>query len=237
MTTGPSHAELMALDLPELRRRLAEIKGARPAQPYTPAWAEWAIQKDNLAFALECKEGELRSPAFTITVPAKPMEGLRVQPELDFKCMTPTRRHVRPQPLPEEPMPQPRKYHTPEEKRDAKKRRQREWLAKKRAEKSAAPPPATAPHASASPEAPADTRATTPRARSVAQPVAQGAQAPAYPTPEAAQRLRGLRSQALDLLPNLEDLSLEAAREAHDELDVLAQTLVLAGKLIARRIA
>lgn len=50
-------------------------------------------------------------------------------------------------------------------------------------------------------------------------------------------QIRQLRSLALDMLPALQDLSPEAAAEAHDEMDLLAQTLVLGGKFIARRTA
>ncbi|HCZ33442.1 MAG TPA: hypothetical protein DHV93_08295 [Holophagaceae bacterium] len=53
----------------------------------------------------------------------------------------------------------------------------------------------------------------------------------------AAARIRALRSQALDLLPDLEDLEQDAAKAAHEEMDLLAEALVLGGKLIARRTA
>jgi hypothetical protein len=109
--------------------------------------------------------------------------------------------------------------------------------------RTAAKAPATAPHASASPAASAAHRAEAPRAQGAAQPPAQGAGEPQAPasiplahTPAAA-RIRALRSQALDLLPDLEDLEQDAAKAAHEEMDLLAEALVLGGKLIARRTA
>jgi|GEM_PF-5231391 len=53
----------------------------------------------------------------------------------------------------------------------------------------------------------------------------------------AAASLRALRSQALDLLPRLEDLTTEGARACREEMDLLAETLVLGGHLINRRTA
>lgn len=126
----------------------------------------------------------------------------------------------------------------------------------KKFRKTAAKAPATAPHASASPVSKAAKGAGTPGAPSAAHHPAQGAGEPHAPAPHmafgrqlmwemgdlgappaAALRLRALRSQALELLPELEDLSAEAAQLAHDEMDLLAQTLVVGGKLIARRSA
>ncbi len=52
-----------------------------------------------------------------------------------------------------------------------------------------------------------------------------------------ASSLRALRSQALDLLPAFEDLDQEAARACREEMDLLAETLVLGGHLINRRSA
>jgi hypothetical protein len=57
------------------------------------------------------------------------------------------------------------------------------------------------------------------------------------PEGPAPARIRALRSQALELLPLLEDMDPAQATAAHDEMDLLAQTLVLGGKLIARRTA
>lgn len=53
----------------------------------------------------------------------------------------------------------------------------------------------------------------------------------------AAARIRALRSHALEVLPALEDLEPQAALDARVEMDLLAQTLVLGGHLIARRTA
>jgi hypothetical protein len=57
------------------------------------------------------------------------------------------------------------------------------------------------------------------------------------PTAGPAASLRALRSQALDLLPTFEDLDQEAARACREEMDLLAETLVLGGHLISRRSA
>ena len=59
----------------------------------------------------------------------------------------------------------------------------------------------------------------------------------AVPTGAAAAGLRALRSQAVDLLPLLEDLDPAEAKAAQDEMDTLAKVLVLGGELIIRRIA
>ena len=53
----------------------------------------------------------------------------------------------------------------------------------------------------------------------------------------AAARLRALRSQMLEVLPELEDLEPEAARLAHEELRLLSEALVLGSHIIDRRIA
>ena len=58
---------------------------------------------------------------------------------------------------------------------------------------------------------------------------------PSYASPAA--RIRALRSQALEILPQLEDLDAEGALAANEEMDLLAKTLVLGGHLIARRTA
>lgn len=47
-----------------------------------------------------------------------------------------------------------------------------------------------------------------------------------------AAKIRSLRSQALELLPFLEDLTPVEIRSAEEQMDLLAQTLVLGGKLI-----
>jgi hypothetical protein len=102
---------------------------------------------------------------------------------------------------------------------------------------SASPAPATAPHASASPEVAAATGAAAPRAHGAAQLAVLGATAPTLPTPAAAGRLRALRSQALEILPLLEDLSPDEAAAAHTEMDLLAKVLVLGGEFLVRRSA
>jgi hypothetical protein len=61
--------------------------------------------------------------------------------------------------------------------------------------------------------------------------------AKAIPPGAAAARLRALRSQAVDLLPLLEDLDPAEAKAARDEMDTLAKVLVLGGELIIRRTA
>jgi len=54
----------------------------------------------------------------------------------------------------------------------------------------------------------------------------------------AAARIRGLRSQALELLPILEDLSQEQIHAAEEQLDLLAKVLVLGGQIIrAQKVA
>ncbi len=284
MTPPLAHADLMTLGLPELRRRMAEHKAARPEDPFSRGMAPWMADKAALAFAIERKEGEAASPPFFITVPPQPMEGLRVQPELDFTAMTPTRRHVRPEPIPdsdEVPMPTknpPRAAGDPQERlaqlmerlarnyaaknagaayvtradirkhcgahglevpEAARKRSvppptaaQRPKLPKVKEIDSTAPAPATATHGTATPVASAEQRATTPRARSVAHLVAKGAAQSAVPTPSA--RIRALRSQALDILPELEDLTPEQAREVLTELSLLSETLVLGSHLSER---
>ncbi len=118
--------------------------------------------------------------------------------------------------------------------------------------KSAAKAPATAPKASASPGSKAAKRAGAPSAQGAAQPSAQVGPGhdlgPTHPLPpgiiiqygelpDPALRLQGIRRLALDLLPELESLTPEQARAAHYEMDLLAQALVLGGKLIARRVA
>lgn len=285
MTPPLAHAALMALDLPELRRRLAVHKAARPGNPFSAAMGPWMADKDALAFAIERKEGEAASPPFFITVPPQPMEGLRVQPELDFYAMTPTRRHVRPEPSPdpdEEPMPTknpPRPAGDPQERlaqllgrlhhneetknagaayvtradirkhcavhglevpEEARKRSvppptaaQRPKLPKVKRIDSTAPAPATATLETATPAASAEQRATTPRAPSAAHPVAQGTAQSSVPTHPAA-RIRALRSQALDILPDLEDLTPDQARDVRRELGLLSETLVLGSHLSER---
>lgn len=55
--------------------------------------------------------------------------------------------------------------------------------------------------------------------------------------PSTAMRIRALRSQALDLLPELEDLSHDSASVVEVEMGLLAETLALGGKLLRARIA
>lgn len=280
-----NHATLMALDLPELRRRLAEHKAARPADPFAPGMAKWMTDKDALAFAIDRKEGEAASPPFFITVQPQPMEGLRVQPELDFYAMTPTRRHERPEPSPdpdEEPMPTknpPRPAGDPQERlaqllarlhhneetknagagyvtrADIRKHCAAHGLeVPEEARKRSVPPPTVAqrpklPKVKAT-EHPEGDPAKLEMARSIAKPTPSfaagmaemarrgclvapfGVDPGAAPTPAA--RIRALRSQALDILPDLEDLTPDQARDVRRELGLLSETLVLGSHLSER---
>ena len=123
----------------------------------------------------------------------------------------------------------------------------------KKFRKTAAKAPATAPYASASPVSKAAKGAGTPGAPSAAHHPAQGAGELHAPAPKldlppavvvveaasgsAPAYIRALRSQALEMLPLLEDLDPTEAAAAHDEMDTLAKVLVLGGVLIARRTA
>lgn len=120
----------------------------------------------------------------------------------------------------------------------------------KKFRKTPAKAPATAPRASASPAASEAYRAEAPRAQSAAQPPAQRAGSDsALDHPECrpiilfeagegpVEQLRQLRGLALGLLPDLEDLPLEVAAQAHDEMALLKKVLVLGEDLIVRRTA
>jgi len=50
-------------------------------------------------------------------------------------------------------------------------------------------------------------------------------------------KIRALRSLALEILPELEDLDQEGARKVSDEIDLLAKVLVLGAELMGRRSA
>ncbi len=265
--TIPSHASLMALELPELRRRLVAHLGARP-DPFDAGMAEWIDTKGALTFAIDRKEGELRSPAFFITVPRQPMEGLALKTEIKLHAGRPT--GARRAPIHSDEVPMPRPTPPPPERLEALQNRLATAATPKAASivrmqirrhcdahglplppeaalqadccpkgyrRTTAPAPATAPHASASPVAPAEHGAEPPRAQGAAHRPAPGAGEPAPTHSPAAARIRALRSQALEFLPELEDLTPEEATRAHEEMDLLAQTLVLGGKLIGRRTA
>ena len=285
MTPPLAHAALMALDLPELRRRMAAHKVARPGDPFSAAMGPWMADKAALAFAIERKEGEAASPPFFITVQPQPMEGMRVQPELDFYAMTPTRRHERPEPSPdpdEEPMPTknpPRPAGDPQERlaqllarlhhNEETKNAGAAYVTRadiwkhcaahglevpEEARKRSIPPPTAAqrpklPKVRAA-EHPEGDPAKLEMARSIAKATPSfaagmaemarrgclvapfGGDLGAAPTPAA--RIRALRSQALDILPELEDLTPEQAREVRTELSLLSETLVLGSHLSER---
>ena len=283
MTALLDHATLMALDLPELRRRLVVHQAARPADPFDRGMAEWIDTKGAIAFAIERKEGEMRSPAFTITVPPQPIEGLRVQPELDFDRMTPTRRHARPlsneDPMPTKTPPRPagdpqerltqllaRLHHNEETKNAGAAYQTRGDIRKhcaahglevpEEARKRSVPPPTSAqrPNLPKKQESDATARLRTKqevpkdpcprcgepwechRADGEGAPVCQAdlGTSTALSLSSPAARIRALRSQALDILPDLEDLTEDQARDVRRELGLLSETLVLGSHLSER---
>jgi hypothetical protein len=173
---------------------------------------------------------ELGEPAIPDATPLRPRITIRtaVPTKPVVAAMKPTEPETAIGVAEEIPMPRMRK--TPDELAAARREYKRRWEAKKKGLPSAT----VRSESCRQKECPGCLECNPPEGASFDRKTASQVSPMLRESSSAAFRLRALRSQALDLLPCLEDLDFEASVRAADEMDLLAKTLVLGGELIRR---
>jgi hypothetical protein len=254
-------SDLMTLDLDQLRHLLVEHQAHRPIDVFVPEMKPWMARKDQLRFHIDLKEGiEARAwkdapgPAHGWTEAAAQEVGkiTKVETILPTGATKPPVPATKP-PVPateplesvtaavaaeETSMPAHKKRLTPKEKAEAKKRYQRAWYDRNKAKQQDAHPHQLRTKAKeVSVRQPKRELASESPARIGQHELPEGVVfLPVLPNAPAA-KIRALRSLALELLPQLEDLDPEAARAVETEMCLLAETLALGGKLLRARVA
>lgn len=236
-------SEFLALDLPELRRRLEAHQATRPTDIFSPEMKPWMKKKDSIAFAIELKEAEAAQKPFYITVPPQPIER-PVQPLLRLrKAKEPTH------PAPEEaPMPrsnpthhrshQARIEHLVERIQAATRKGEKLYWAQQEIRDLCKAHGLEVPveaqkreRGTTKQDAPPHHLQDAPGQEAAMQPEPKPLVAPKAATCGLVGQLRGMRGQVIALLPQCDGLSPEEARAVEREIDLLADALALGVRL------
>ena len=236
-------SEYLALDLPELRQRLEAHQATRPTDLFGADMQTWLKTKGRITFAIELKEAEAAQKPFYITVPPQPIER-PVQPLLRLrKAKEPTHPALEEARMPRSNpthhrSPQARIEHLVERIHAATEKGKKLYWAQQDIRDLCKTHGLEIP-----PEAQKRERGTTKQdapphhlqdalgQEGAMQPEPKPMVAPKAPACGLVNQLRGMRSQAIALLPQCDGLSPESARAVEREIDLLADALALGVRL------